>query len=1082
MSASIDRVLENTFPGDSEMSALMRAHDWSSTPLGAPAAWPEGLKVPLRMMLTSRFEMWMGWGEELFFFYNDAYIPTLGSKHPRALGLPTRDVWTEIFSVVEGRFNAVMRDGQSTWDEALLLLLERSGYSEETYHTFSYSPLQDDSGVIKGLLCVVSEETERVISERRLELLRTLSAALLPCRTREDILAGVRQALASNPHDFPFTLLHLFDGPDEDSALDRAPWPFVDIARGHDSIRTPLEGLLPDPPKGAWDIPPTEALIVPVAKAAAEGPNGALVLAVNPYRPQDRELLGFARMIAGQIAGALATVDALVSEAAEMERLRLLFEESPSFMAVLRGPNHRFELVNPRYRALVGYRDVIGKDVRSALPEVAGQGFFERLDQVYATGEPYTGQGVPLFIQPAPHAPAEARFLDFVYQPIRNSDGAITGIFVEGIDVTAGHDANVALRESEALFRSLAEVMPNHVWAATPDGALDWFNPRTYEYAGVAPGDLDGMGWTAMVHSEDLPRAAERWASAVTEGHPYEIEFRLRRADGLYRWHIARAAPVRDDDGTITRWIGANTDIEDQKSTAEALAYLNATLESQVEERTRERDSLWAVSRDLFVIVGPDGAFKRVNPAWSTAFGQPPEGVAGAHFNAFVHPEDRPDVERRYARMIDKSEPATQFEARMRAADGAYRTISWAVVAVDGDLYASGRDVTEQRRTEDALRQSQKMEAVGQLTGGIAHDFNNLLTGISGSLQMLEARLRQGRVEAAPRYIEAAQGAAKRAAALTQRLLAFSRRQTLDPRPVNLNRLIGDMEDLVRRTVGPGVEMEVVGAGGLWPTLVDPNQLENALLNLCINARDAMPDGGRITIETANKWLDDRAASERELTPGQYVSLCVSDTGTGMTPEVIERAFDPFFTTKPLGAGTGLGLSMIYGFVRQSGGQVRIYSELGQGTTMCLYLPRYLGEAEEPAPTAASHPAYGGHGETVLVVDDEAMIRMLVVDVLEGAGYGTIEAGDGAAGLRVLESNARVDLLVTDVGLPGGMNGRQLADAGRLLRPNLKVLFITGYAENAVIANGHLDASMQVITKPFAIEALGEKVRQMIDG
>jgi CheY-like chemotaxis protein len=372
---------------------------------------------------------------------------------------------------------------------------------------------------------------------------------------------------------------------------------------------------------------------------------------------------------------------------------------------------------------------------------------------------------------------------------------------------------------------------------------------------------------------------------------------------------------------------------------------------------------------------------------------------------------------------------------------------------------------------------------VGQLTGGIAHDFNNLLAGITGSLQMLNARLDQGRLDALPRYIEAAQGAATRAAALTQRLLAFSRRQTLDPRPTNVNRLVAGLEDLIRRTAGPNIELEVVQAGGLWPTLVDPNQLDNALLNLCINARDAMPDGGRITIETANKWLDDRAARERELAPGQYVSLCVSDTGTGMTPEVMARAFDPFFTTKPLGAGTGLGLSMIYGFVRQSGGQVRIYSEVGQGTTMCLYLPRHAGpgEADVPDPGPA-HTAYGGHGETVLVVDDEAIIRMLIVDVLESAGYNAIEAHDGAAGLRVLESKARVDLLVTDVGLPGGMNGRQLADAGRVLRPDLKVLFITGYAENAVIANGHLDPSMQVITKPFAIDALGEKIRLMIDG
>jgi CheY-like chemotaxis protein len=276
--------------------------------------------------------------------------------------------------------------------------------------------------------------------------------------------------------------------------------------------------------------------------------------------------------------------------------------------------------------------------------------------------------------------------------------------------------------------------------------------------------------------------------------------------------------------------------------------------------------------------------------------------------------------------------------------------------------------------------------------------------------------------------------------------------------------------------------VEVIDAIGLWPVLVDHNQLENALLNLCINARDAMPDGGRLTVETANTWLDPVEAAERDLPPGQYISLCVSDTGTGMAAAVIERAFDPFFTTKPLGQGTGLGLSMIYGFARQSGGQVRIYSELGRGTTMHLYFPRHIGDVAEIPPRQAAADFDGGHGETVLVVDDEDIVRMLVVDVLKDAGYQTLEASDGPSGLRWLQSDVRVDLLITDVGLPGGMNGRQVADAARIHRPKLKVLFITGYAENAVVGSGQLGPGMEVITKPFEIEALGLKVREMIDG
>ena len=421
----------------------------------------------------------------------------------------------------------------------------------------------------------------------------------------------------------------------------------------------------------------------------------------------------------------------------------------------------------------------------------------------------------------------------------------------------------------------------------------------------------------------------------------------------------------------------------------------------------------------------------------------------------------------------------------------------WANVVIDPVRDETGahigyakvtRDLTERHeaqlaleRTQQAFFQSQKMEAVGHLTGGLAHDFNNLLTGISGSLELLRVRAAQGRFDQVDRFATAAQGAARRAAALTHRVLAFSRRQTLDPKPTDVNRLLREMEDLVRRTIGPSTHLEVVGAGGLWYTLVDPNQLENAVLNLCINARDAMPDGGRITVETANKWLDERAARERDLAPGQYISICVTDSGTGMTPDVIARAFDPFFTTKPLGEGTGLGLSMVYGFVRQSGGQVRIYSEVGQGTTMCLYLPRHHDAPEnESAELETSGRGTTGTGEIVLVIDDEPTVRMLITEVLEQVGCAALECGDGPTGLKILESSARIDLLITDVGLPGGLNGRQVADAARRLRPDLQVLFITGYAENAAIGDRRLDAGMQVLTKPFTMDALAQRVRTMI--
>lgn len=388
----------------------------------------------------------------------------------------------------------------------------------------------------------------------------------------------------------------------------------------------------------------------------------------------------------------------------------------------------------------------------------------------------------------------------------------------------------------------------------------------------------------------------------------------------------------------------------------------------------------------------------------------------------------------------------------------------------------------ERASIEAALRQSQKMEAVGQLTGGLAHDFNNLLTAISGSLELMQSRIQQARYKDIERYVGTAQGAVKRAAALTHRLLAFSRQQTLAPTPTNVNRLVLDMQDLIQRTVGPSIAVEVVGASGVWPALVDASQLENALLNLCINARDAMPEGGQIIIETANKWLDESAARMHDMSEGQYLSLCVRDSGMGMSAEVIARAFEPFFTTKPIGEGSGLGLSMIYGFAQQSGGQVRIYSEVGQGSTVCIYLPRHYGDV--PEGTLSSKPAAlprSEQHETVLIVDDEPTIRMLLSDILEQLGYAAIEACDSMDGLEVLQSNAQIDLLITDVGLPGGMNGRQMADAARVSRPNLKVLFITGYAENSILSNGDLGLGMAVLTKPFSLETIATRIRSMIE-
>ena len=610
-------------------------------------------------------------------------------------------------------------------------------------------------------------------------------------------------------------------------------------------------------------------------------------------------------------------------------------------------------------------------------------------------------------------------------------------------------------------------------------GHVTSWNAGARRFKGYEAEEIIGQHFSRFYTPEErklqIPRIALE--TAEREGR-FETEGWRVRKDGTRFWASVVIDPIRDPDGVLIGFAKVTRDLTERRAAQQELR----------RSEQRFRLLVQGVTDYAIYLLDTTGLVSSWNAGAARFKGYAAEEIIGQHFSHFYSEEDRaagiPD------RALETARREGRFEAegwRIRKDGSRF----WASVVIDpirdddGELIGFAkvtRDLTEKRAIEEQLRQSQKMEAVGQLTGGLAHDFNNLLTGISGSLEMMQMRMAQGRTADFDRYFMAAQGAVKRAAAVTHRLLAFSRRQTLDPKPTNVNRLLSGIEDLVRRTVGPSIQVEVVGASGLWPTLIDPNQLENAIINLCINGRDAMPEGGKLTIETSNKWLDERAARQQDLPVGQYVSVCVTDTGTGMSPEVIAKAFEPFFTTKPLGEGTGLGLSMIYGFARQSGGQVRIYSEIGEGTTMCLYLPRHdqdpiADEDEGIAPR--TEPV--GDGQVVLVIDDEPTIRMLVAEVLTESGYAVIEAVDGPSGLRLLESNARIDLLITDVGLPGGMNGRQVADAARVARPDLKVLFITGYAENAAIGRGRLDNGMFILTKPFQMEVLAGRIREIID-
>ncbi len=765
----------------------------------------------------------------------------------------------------------------------------------------------------------------------------------------------------------------------------------------------------------------------------------------------------------------------------ERERLRHMFQQAPGFIALLSGADHVFELANDAYLQLIGMRDVLGKQVRHALPELKGQGFFELLDRVYTSGEAYAGSGMEVQLQRTPGAPAETRHVDFVYQPVRGDHGAVVGIFVEGADVTDRLRTEQALRVSEAQFRTFAQAVPNHLWAARPDGALDWVNQQVLEYTGVPAAQVLASGWAHVVHPDDLAATLERWQQALASGERYQTEFRLRRADGAWRWHIGRALPIRADDGRITQWIGTNTDIDAQKTAQQALAHLNATLEDQVAQRTAERDRMWRLTADLMLVAGLDGTIVSTNPAWGSVLGWPEEELQGRSFLDLVHPDDlQATLDELGA--LGRGEATYKFENRYRQRDDGWRLISWTAVPGERHVHAVGRDITADRQSAEALRrsqaallQAQKMESVGQLTGGVAHDFNNLLQVIGGNLHLL-GRLFKDDAKA-QKLVASAISGVSRGARLASQLLAFGRRQALEPKVVDVGQLIAGMEEMLRRTLGESVEVRTRIAGERWNGFVDPVQVENAVLNLAINARDAMDGSGRLRLEVDNVTV--RPGSDPELAPGDYVQLTVADSGSGMTPEVLAKAFEPFFSTKPEGRGTGLGLSMVYGFVKQSGGHVKIDSAPGRGTAVSLFLPR-SEEAPASGDGAPAPKSAGGH-ETVLVAEDDPEVRGTVVAMLESLGYRVLQAENAAEALDLVRGGAQVDLLFTDVVMPGAMRSGELAQLARRYLPSLAVLFTSGYAEDDIVHDGRLDAGVELLRKPYGQDDLAARVRQVLD-
>ena len=685
---------------------------------------------------------------------------------------------------------------------------------------------------------------------------------------------------------------------------------------------------------------------------------------LTPIRGEDGSIVGLFNQ-------GHETTDRVLAErrsVAERERLRRMFDQAPGFMAMLQGPDHIFELTNAAYMQLIGHRDVIGKPVRDALPEVGGQGFFELLDHVFETGEAFVGTAMKVELQRAPDQPTEERHVDLVYQPVVDDTGTVTGIFVEGADVSERVRAEAELRRSEERFRELIESAPDKMWINEPDGSVSYFNAAWRNYTGcsVRP---DGTSWMDSIHPDDRERMGEHRRRAIDAREAYEIEVRIcRLSDRAWRWHVGRVAPVRRN-GEIFAWVGMAADIDDVRRAQQALADLNATLETRVLERT----------------------------------------------------------------------------AALNAAN-------------------------------DQLRQTQKMEAIGQLTGGLAHDLNNMLTVVTGNLDIAGRSIDAQDQAKAHRAIGAAMKGAQSAASLTTRLLAFARRQPLSPRALDLGELVQDMVELLARAVGETIELKVAVPSGLPSIFADPHQLENAILNLAVNARDAMVAGGTLSITAIGVRIEAPQALELELAAGDYVQLSAEDTGSGMAPDVVARVFEPFFTTKAQGKGTGLGLSMVYGFAKQSGGTVLIESTQGVGTCVRMLFPATAAQPLKPEirPTPASELR---GSETVLLVEDQADVSDLVQSILSGAGYHVLTASSGDEALRIVERISPPDLLFTDVVMPGRLSGFTLAEEVRRLSPQTMVLLTSGYS----IELSTLTSQFPLLSKPYQAVALLAAVRNALD-
>jgi PAS domain S-box-containing protein len=1048
--------------GGGDLGELIRGHDWSTSPLGPPERWPQSLRSVVGLLLGSRFPMFVAWGPELGFLYNDAYAEILGGKHPAALGARFQDIWAEIWPDILPLIEAALR-GEASYRDNLRLVMNRRGHEEETWFTFSYSPVRDESGAVAGMFCACTETTDQV----------RLAAELRAQRDRsEGVLEHMAEAFGLLDDDLRILSLNA-----EAVRLDGRPREAL-VGRLHRDVYPEAHAL-----EALYRTVLDEGRAVELEHVYRFPDGRETCLDMRAYPLPERRLAIFWRDVTERRKAAVQLAE---GEA----RLRALTDHLPGGMvyqiAVASDGSRRFAYVSQSIEALLGLSaEAVLADAGLAYAAIHPEdreALAAAEQEAVASGGPFDAR--VRFIR----ADGAVIWCRLISTPRQQADGGTVWDGLQ-IDISSEKRAEEALREREARLRlaldagRMAEVMFD-----IPAGTVVHGSAFARLLGLASDRKLSLADLRAVYHPDDLNRVlAERRAILESDQTDYEVEHRIVRPDGEVRWIYGRGRVSRDPDGTA-RTVTA--------------VYLDETKRRAAETALRKTESQLRLIADALPVLishmGPDLRYRFVNKAYEEWFGLPHQSLIGKTVAEIVGPAAFARVEPLIRRVLAGERLAV--EQSMPYQHGGTRHVHTEfvpAVAPDGTpdgYYALIQDVSDARKAADALqqlaetleqrvsertaeleqayeqlRQSQKLEAMGQLTGGVAHDFNNLLTPIVGALDLLQRK--DIGTEREQRLIAGALQSAERAKLLVQRLLAFARRQPLRPIAVDVAALVEGMADLVASTSGPQIRVKVEMPPGLPPAKADPNQLEMAVLNLSVNARDAMPDGGTLTI-AANA---ERVGSERKhkLAPGCYVRLSVSDTGVGMDKETLARAIEPFFSTKGIGKGTGLGLSMVHGLASQLGGALTLSSKAGLGTTAELWLPVSDLEAEGTEGRPAEAEAQPPSGR-VLLVDDEDVVRKSTAAMLAELGYQVTEADSAEAALPLLGDG--IDLLVTDHLMPG-MSGADLVRQAQALRPGLPALIITGYAEVEAIA-----PDLPRLAKPFRQDELAARIAALQQG